>query len=62
MDVHSRQIPGWRTARMMTTSLVADAIEHAIWTQRREGITYCLDSFIVCGITTPGAIGLVSNS
>jgi len=46
----------------MTTSLVADAIEHAIWTQRREGITYCLDSFIVCGITTPGAIGLVSNS
>ncbi|WP_411742479.1 DDE-type integrase/transposase/recombinase [Rhodococcus sp. IEGM 1241] len=46
MDVHSRQIPGWRTARTMMTSLVADAIEHAIWTQLREGITYCLDALM----------------
>ncbi|MDV6271843.1 DDE-type integrase/transposase/recombinase [Rhodococcus globerulus] len=39
IDAYSRRILGWRTATTMTTPLVLDAIEHAIWTRRREGIT-----------------------
>lgn len=38
IDAYSRRIVGWRTATAMTTPLVLDAIEHAIWTRRREGI------------------------
>lgn len=39
IDAYSRRILGWRTSTTMTTPLVLDAIEHAIWTRRREGIT-----------------------
>ncbi len=39
IDAYSRRILGWRTATTMTTPWVVDAIEHAIWTRRREGIT-----------------------
>jgi putative transposase len=39
IDAYSRRILGWRTATTMTTPLVLDAIEHAIWTRCREGIT-----------------------
>ncbi len=39
IDAYSRRILGWRTATTMPTPLVLDAIEHAIWTRRREGIT-----------------------
>lgn len=39
IDAYSRRILGWHTATTMTTPLVLDAIEHAIWTRRREGIT-----------------------
>lgn len=39
IDAYSRRILGWRTASSMTTSLVLDTIEHAIWTRSREGIT-----------------------
>ena len=39
IDAYSRRILGWRTATTMATPLVLDAIEHAIWTRRREGIT-----------------------
>jgi putative transposase len=39
IDAYSRRILGWRTSARMTTPLVLDAIEHAIWTRRREGIT-----------------------
>ena len=39
IDAYSRRIVGWRTATTMNTQLVLDAIEHAIWTRSREGIT-----------------------
>ena len=38
IDAYSRRILGWRTATAMTTPLVLDAIEHAIWTRRKDGI------------------------
>jgi len=39
IDAYSRRIVGWRTATTMNTALVLNAIEHAIWTRSREGIT-----------------------
>ncbi|MFV8171716.1 IS3 family transposase [Mycolicibacterium peregrinum] len=38
IDAYARRIVGWRTATTMTTQLVLDAIEHAIWTRQREGV------------------------
>ena len=38
-DVFSRRIVGWRAAASMTTPLVLDALEMAIWARRKEGIT-----------------------
>jgi putative transposase len=38
-DVFSRRILGWRAATSMTTPLVLDALEMAIWIRRKEGIT-----------------------
>jgi putative transposase len=39
IDVFSRRIVGWRAATQMTTPLVLDALEMALWTRRKEGIT-----------------------
>ena len=39
IDVFSRRIVGWRAATQMTTPLVLDALEMALWTRRTEGIT-----------------------
>jgi len=39
IDAYSRRILGWRTSTTMTTPLVLDAIDHAIWTRQRDGIT-----------------------
>ncbi len=39
VDAFSRRIVGWRAARSMTTSLVLDALEHALFTRAREGHT-----------------------
>ncbi|SDC57015.1 putative transposase [Rhodococcus tukisamuensis] len=39
IDAFSRRILGWRSSTTMTTPLVLDAIEHAIWTRTREGVT-----------------------
>lgn len=36
VDAYARWIVGWRTATTMTSQLVLTAIEHAIWTRRRE--------------------------
>ena len=36
-DAHSRCILGWRAATSMTTPLVLDCLEMAIWARRREG-------------------------
>jgi putative transposase len=38
-DVFSRRIIGWRAATSMTTPLVLDALEMALWTRRKEGVT-----------------------
>ena len=37
-DVFSRRIVGWRAATKMTTELVLDTLEHAIWSRGRDGI------------------------
>jgi putative transposase len=39
IDAFSRRIIGWRAARSMTTALVLDALEHAIFTRAQQGIT-----------------------
>jgi putative transposase len=39
IDAYARRILGWRAATSMTTDLVLDTIEQAIWTRGREGIT-----------------------
>jgi putative transposase len=39
IDCHSRRILGWRAATSMRTELVLDALEQAIWTRTREGVT-----------------------
>lgn len=38
IDAYARRIVGWRTATAMTSQLVLDAIEHAIWTRSRDGV------------------------
>ncbi len=37
-DVFSRRILGWRAATSMTTPLVLDCLEQAIWTRQRDGV------------------------
>jgi putative transposase len=37
IDVFSRMITGWRTAKSMTTDLVLDALEMGIWQRKRQG-------------------------
>jgi putative transposase len=38
IDAYARRILGWRVASTMATSIVLDAIEHAIWTRQQDGI------------------------
>ena len=38
-DVFSRRIVGWRAATQMTTDLVLDTLEMAIWSRARDGLT-----------------------
>ena len=37
IDAYARRILGWRVATTMTTSMVLDALEQAIWTRQCEG-------------------------
>jgi putative transposase len=39
IDAYSRRFIGWRCATRMTTDLVLDALEHALWTRARDGIS-----------------------
>ena len=39
VDAYARRIIGWRTATTMTTTIVLDALEQAIWTRTRTGAT-----------------------
>ncbi|WP_394276836.1 DDE-type integrase/transposase/recombinase [Luteococcus sp.] len=36
-DAYARRIVGWRSGTTMSTQLVLDALEQAIWTRQREG-------------------------
>ena len=38
-DAYARRILGWRCGTSMTTQLVLDALEQAIWTRARAGVT-----------------------
>jgi putative transposase len=38
IDAYSRRVLGWRAATSMTTALVLDAVEQAIWVRARDGI------------------------
>ena len=38
-DVYSRRILGWRAATNMRKELVLDALEMAVWTRARDGVT-----------------------
>jgi putative transposase len=38
IDAYARRILGWRVATSMTTALVLDALEHTVWTRRRDGV------------------------
>lgn len=39
IDAYARRILGWKVSDRMTTPLVLDAINQAIWTRRGEGVT-----------------------
>ena len=39
LDAPSRRMLGWRASSSMRTELVLDALEQAIWTRGREGVT-----------------------
>jgi putative transposase len=39
IDAYARRILGWRAATSMSTPLVLDALEQAIWTRHRAGVT-----------------------
>jgi putative transposase len=38
LDAYSRRILGWRAATNMRTTLVLDALEHAVWTRSRDEV------------------------
>jgi putative transposase len=38
VDAYARRILGWRVAATMTTAMVLDSIEQAIWARQQEGI------------------------
>jgi putative transposase len=39
VDAFARRVIGWRVATSMTTTLVLDALEHAVFTRANEGVT-----------------------
>jgi putative transposase len=44
VDAFARRIIGWRTVTSMSTQLVLDALEQAVWTRQRDGVS--LDSVV----------------
>ena len=64
IDAYARRILGWRVATTMTTTMVLDAIEQAIWTRAREGIfdlkdvVHHTDYAEVCVKPRIGGVGL----
>ncbi len=51
IDAFSRRIVGWRAAKSMTTALVLDALEHALFTRAQEGRRD------LCGLIAPNDAG-----
>jgi putative transposase len=39
VDAFARRVVGWRAAARMDTQLVLDALDHALFTRRQEGVT-----------------------
>ena len=39
IDAYARRILGWRTGTSMSSQLVLDALDHAVWTRNRSGTT-----------------------
>jgi len=39
IDAYARRILGWRTGTSMSSQLVLDALEQAVWTRNRSGTT-----------------------
>jgi putative transposase len=39
IDVFSRRIVGWRAATSMSTELVLDCLEHAVWARTQDGVS-----------------------
>jgi putative transposase len=44
IDAYARRILGWRVATAMSTTMVLDSIEQAIWTRQREGMFVLKDA------------------
>ena len=44
IDAYARRLLGWRCGTSMTTQLVLDALEQAVWTRQRDGAN--LDSIV----------------
>ncbi len=44
VDAFARRIIGWRTGTSMSTELVLDALEQAVWTRQRDGVS--IDSVV----------------
>ena len=44
IDAYARRIIGWRCGSTMSTQLVLDALEQAVWTRQRTGAS--LDSVV----------------
>ncbi len=45
-DAYARRILGWRVATCMSTTLVLDALDQAVWQREREGHTHELTTVI----------------
>ena len=62
IDAYARRILGWRVATTMTTAMVLDALEQAIWTRQREGrddftalVAHTDHGPNICPLPTPSA-------
>jgi putative transposase len=62
IDAYARRILGWRVSTTMTTAMVLDALEQAIWTRQREGrddftalVAHTDHGPNICPLPTPSA-------
>jgi putative transposase len=56
IDVFARRIIGWRVARAMSSELVLDALEQALWSRSAtEGVVTATGAVSTCRFVTPNA-------